>query len=189
MDYPPPNPDSRELPPGWIQQYNWEFYVNTREQPPRSVWEHPLGPLPQGYNRSPGYQPSYNPPPPPGYSHPGNYGNVPQGGYPGGGYPSSYPQEDRGFFGGTSGQLQQPQRKKHGMGTGAMLGAGAAGLVGGAVLGELFEHHEEREREEAYDDGYDRGYDQGFDQGFDERPDFGGDCGGDFGGDFGGGGW
>ncbi|KIO03023.1 hypothetical protein M404DRAFT_630614 [Pisolithus tinctorius Marx 270] len=54
----PPNPDTRELPPGWIQQYNWEygrwydlavattkreplnylrFYVNTREQPPRSM--------------------------------------------------------------------------------------------------------------------------------------------------------
>ena len=34
------------------------------------------------------------------------------------------------------------------------LAAGAgAGLLGGVVLGEVFEHHEEREREEAYDQG------------------------------------
>ena len=24
MASPPPNPDTRELPYGWIQQYNWE---------------------------------------------------------------------------------------------------------------------------------------------------------------------
>ena len=30
---------------------------------------------------------------------------------------------------------------------------GAAGLVGGALIGDLIEHHEDNEREEAYEDG------------------------------------
>ncbi|KAI9063494.1 hypothetical protein FKP32DRAFT_722968 [Trametes sanguinea] len=37
---PPPNPDRRPLPPGWIEQWDsnykaW-FYVNTAENPPRA---------------------------------------------------------------------------------------------------------------------------------------------------------
>lgn len=36
---------------------------------------------------------------------------------------------------------------------GSMLGIGAAGLVGGAVIGELIEHHEDEERFDAYQDG------------------------------------
>lgn len=90
------------------------FYVNMRENPPRSAWEHPLGPVPQNfgpppgppldrsYNRSPyagpspqaagyggGYQPSYGGPPPQGYF------NGPQGGYVGGG---SYGPGSRGVY-------------------------------------------------------------------------------------------
>jgi hypothetical protein len=41
--------------------------------------------------------------------------------------------------------------------------AGGAGLVGGLVLGEMFEHHEQREEEQAYDQGYDQGQ-SGFSQ-------------------------
>ncbi|KAI6046559.1 hypothetical protein EDC04DRAFT_2887804 [Pisolithus marmoratus] len=190
MASPPPNPDTRELPPGWIQQYNWEyrqwcdlsfsttkceplscnrFYVNTRERPPRSVWEHPLGPPQPNYDRSAGYAPPYQPPnnapPPPGYGSYGGYGNAPLGGYPGGSYnPNPYPPENRGFFGRPSGYQQQP--KKSGMGMGAMLAAGATGLLGGALIENAFENHEEHEREEAYDAGYDQGYDQAnFDDG------------------------
>jgi hypothetical protein len=35
--------------------------------------------------------------------------------------------------------------------------AGGAGLLGGALLTEAFEHHEHREEEQAYDQGYDQG--------------------------------
>lgn len=39
------------------------------------------------------------------------------------------------------------------MGMGSMLGIGAAGLVGGALIGGLIEHHEDEERLDAYEDG------------------------------------
>jgi len=69
------------------------------------------------------------------------------------------------------------------MGMGSMLGIGAAGLVGGAILGEVIEHHEDEQRFDAYEDGQQQG----------QMDDFGGGgYGGDgFGGgdDFGGGGW
>jgi hypothetical protein len=39
--------------------------------------------------------------------------------------------------------------------------AGGAGILGGALLMEGFEHHERREEERAYDQGLDQGYDQG----------------------------
>ena len=88
------------------------YYVNTREQPPRSSWEHPgsipppPGPPPpdRSYSRSPygdqppqqgyggyGYQPTYGQPPPQGYY------NAPQGGYGGG--PPPYASQNRGLFG------------------------------------------------------------------------------------------
>ena len=82
-----------------------------REQPPRSSWEHPLGPIPppgppppdRGYSRSPyggppaqgyggysTYQPSYGQPPQ-------GYYNGPPGGYAGGPPPQrSYAAENRG---------------------------------------------------------------------------------------------
>ncbi|KAF8554084.1 hypothetical protein OG21DRAFT_1509317 [Imleria badia] len=182
MASPPPNSDTRELPYGWIQQYNSEyrqwFYVNTREQPPRSSWEHPLGPIPQSfapplgpphpdraYSRSPyggppqsqgyggysGYQPSYGQQPPQGY-----YNGPP--GYVGGPYGSQnrgYPEQQVVYV------EDERTRQKKGPGMGTALLAGGAGLVGGALLMDAFEDHDERER----DIGYDQGYDQGFDQG------------------------
>ncbi|KAG8792322.1 hypothetical protein FRC16_011460 [Serendipita sp. 398] len=57
----PRNPDTRPLPDGWVTQYDpnyqaW-FYINTREQPPRASWVHPLGapvsPQPQQQQFSP----------------------------------------------------------------------------------------------------------------------------------------
>jgi len=184
---PPPNPDTRDLPYGWTQQYNWEyrqwFYVNTRENPPRSSWEHPLGPIPQnfgpppgppppdrGYSRSPydrpppgpqgyGYQPSYGQPPQ------GYYNNAPAGGYAGGSaYAPGYPQ-NRGNYPGQQVVYVDEQRaqKKSGPGMGTALLAGGAGLVGGALLMDAFDDHEEREREIGYDQGFDQGYQDGFD--------------------------
>ncbi|KAG1753273.1 hypothetical protein EDB19DRAFT_1668361 [Suillus lakei] len=193
MSSPPPNPDLRPLPRGWLAQYNWEykawFYVNEMEQPPRSSWEHPLGP-PQytpppgppppnrdfnrspyqgGYNQGPtqgGYAPSYG-----GYG--GGYGgNAPPGGYGGnaqpGGYQNYPPAGDRGFFGRTSSQPQQPvyaqqqaPPRKSGPGMGTALLAGGAGLVGGALLMDAFEDHEDNVRDQAYDQGYGNGYDNG----------------------------
>ncbi|KAF9242939.1 hypothetical protein BU15DRAFT_60222 [Melanogaster broomeanus] len=201
MSSPPPNPDTRKLPPGWIEQYNWEFYVHLAEQ--RSSWEHPLGPIPQGfapppgppppdrgYSRSPysggpggyqnppqgygGYNPSYQP----SYGGPPNYSNAPQGEYGAYGRPQQGYPENRGFFGGGGGQqtgyAQAPPQKK-GPGMGTALLAGGAGLVGGALLMDAIEDHDDHEREEGYDQGYQDGNDQdGFGGG-----DFGG---GDFGG-------
>ncbi|KAG8834188.1 hypothetical protein FRC20_007518, partial [Serendipita sp. 405] len=43
----PENPDKRPLPPGWITQfdknYNAWYYVKTDENPPVTIWEHPVG--------------------------------------------------------------------------------------------------------------------------------------------------
>jgi hypothetical protein len=66
--------------------------------------------------------------------------------------------------------------------------AGGAGLLGGLVLTEAFEHHEQREEERAYDQGYDQGklfrgvkfliliarYTLGFDNGVVDDNNFGG---------------
>jgi hypothetical protein len=60
--------DSRELPKGWVKQYNQQysthFYVNTLETPPRSSWTHPADEAPQS---------KYAPPPggPPGQGQQG----------------------------------------------------------------------------------------------------------------------
>ncbi|KAG9317076.1 hypothetical protein JVU11DRAFT_1263 [Chiua virens] len=182
MSSPPPNPDSRELPYGWVQQYNWEFYVNTRENPPRSSWEHPLGPAnftaPPGppsdrsYSRSPygdrpyggapsqgygGYQPSY-----------GHGVNGPSGGYAGQSYG---PPGNRGpYYGGQQQEVvyveEDRKRQKKGPGMGTALLAGGAGLVGGALLMDAVEDHNDYEREQGFDQGYQDGYDNAqFDDG------------------------
>ncbi|MER5636764.1 TerD family protein [Kitasatospora sp. NPDC002227] len=67
-------------------------------------------------------QPGY---PQQGYPQQGGYPQQYQQGYPQQGYPQQYQPE-----------VQQPQRR--GYGTGALIGAGAAGLVGGALLNEVF---------------------------------------------------
>ncbi|KAG6328829.1 hypothetical protein ID866_10260 [Astraeus odoratus] len=158
----PLNPDRRELPAGWIQQYN--------PDPPAAP------PPDNSYNRSPypggpstsqpaaygggyghGYQPSYDP-----------RNNAPQGGY--GGPPPGLVWE----LGRTTLSTITSKRARHG--NCVASGTGGAGLVGGALLMDAIEDHDEHERAEGFDQGYDQGYDQGFDQGFD-------------GGDFGGGDW
>ncbi|KZV79191.1 hypothetical protein EXIGLDRAFT_782684, partial [Exidia glandulosa HHB12029] len=79
----PKNPDSRPLPPGWIEQYDanyksW-FYVDTRQNPPVSSWTHPAGaapppgPPPQQYAPPPG-SPYNQPPPQGGYGQQPPYG-------------------------------------------------------------------------------------------------------------------
>lgn len=79
-----------------------------------------------------------------------------QQGYPQQGYPQAY-----------EGQAYQGQPPHQGHSTGALIGAGAAGLVGGMILEGMLD-----------DDDEERGYDRGYDRGFDEGEDFG-----DFGGD------
>jgi tellurium resistance protein TerD len=72
---------------------------------------------------------------------------TPQAGYPQAGYPQpqqgyGYPQAQPGYGGYPQAQQQyqpeqhQPQRR--GYGTGALIGAGAAGLLGGVLLDEAF---------------------------------------------------
>ncbi|KAI0938955.1 hypothetical protein AcW1_004121 [Taiwanofungus camphoratus] len=94
---PPTNPDRRELPLGWIAQYDsnhkaW-FYVNTCEDPPRSSWTHPLGPPPSSPRPS-GFAPPLGPPPPDnrGYS-PAPYSQGPPGGYGQPGYNQGPPSQ------------------------------------------------------------------------------------------------
>lgn len=65
------------------------FYVNTREQPPRPSWEHPLGPMPQAF------APPLGPPPDRSYNR-SPYGASPQQGYPG--YPPSYGMPPQGYY-------------------------------------------------------------------------------------------
>ncbi|KAF9076665.1 hypothetical protein BDP27DRAFT_1313706 [Rhodocollybia butyracea] len=188
--------------------YRAWFYVNTVANPPVTTWTHPLGPPPTspppnpygpppgppprnseyGYNNpqgqysgygGPGYQPS--PPPQPYYGN-----SPPPQGYGSGGYGGYREEENRGLFNRPSSnptpqviyEQAPPPPKKQGMGMGSMLGIGAAGLVGGALIGGLIEHHEDEERLDAYEDGVQQG----------QMDDYGG---GDFGGgdDFGGGGW
>jgi len=212
------NPDRRPLPDGWItrwdENYRAWYYVDIRTQPPRSSWEHPVGPL-----SSPQQPPTYAPPSNPpsnrfnsgSPSFPSQYGGAPQQ-YTQTTYPSGFQggqqQDQRNFPGvpqqpyqaapyGYSGQGQgwsqsqggwqqsqppsqvyaqpQPPRGRGGPGMGTALLAGGAGLVGGALLMDAFEHHEDREREEAYDQGFDNGQNDQDGGNFDNGGDGGGD--------------
>ncbi|OSX60476.1 hypothetical protein POSPLADRAFT_1035036 [Postia placenta MAD-698-R-SB12] len=100
---PPRNPDTRPLPPGWVEQYDYNyktwFYVNTREDPPRPSWVHPTAPPAP---RPSGYGPPLGPPPPDGnrgYSpRPYSPQGPSSGGY--GGYdqpPRGYDQPPQGY--------------------------------------------------------------------------------------------
>ncbi|KAI9448513.1 hypothetical protein H4582DRAFT_1901106 [Lactarius indigo] len=84
MSAPPPsspptvNPDRRQLPDGWITRWDDKYYVDTRAQPPRSSWAHPLGAAPSSPQPSTTYAPPSNPPPNRAYnssgpSFPGQY--------------------------------------------------------------------------------------------------------------------
>jgi len=155
---------------------------------------------PQGGCRNPSPQPYGNYDTPPqgvyGQGNPDRYRGAPPGGwnqqpYQGqGGYQQGYQQggyqqgpsdygysgsssADRGWFGSGGSQQQQqqqPPQHKSGFGMGALLGVGAAG-----VLGTMLVEHKE---EEAYDDGLNQGLDYNDNNGG-GNDDFGG---GDFGG-------
>ncbi|KAJ6567399.1 hypothetical protein DFH09DRAFT_1156866 [Mycena vulgaris] len=95
----PRNPDTRQLPPGWITQfdanYNAWFYVNTLVQPPVTTWVHPLGAAPSpaaAYSPPPGGPPPDNR----GYFPPQQQGSPYPGAYPGGGG-SPYPPQQGGY--------------------------------------------------------------------------------------------
>ncbi|KIY67146.1 hypothetical protein CYLTODRAFT_444198 [Cylindrobasidium torrendii FP15055 ss-10] len=163
MSQPPPpnNPDVRPLPQGWVTQYDFNyrtwFFVNTAVNPPQVQWVHPYGP--------PNYGPPAGSPPPQGYGgyqQPG-YGSpppqVPYGGYdnrgfdsPGGSYQGGYGQQP---------VQQQPQpvyaaeqpKEKKGLSTGAVVGIGAAGLVGGALIANALDD----DGEDAYKAGFEDG--------------------------------
>ncbi|RPD74612.1 hypothetical protein L226DRAFT_560752 [Lentinus tigrinus ALCF2SS1-7] len=203
---PPRNPDTRPLPPGWIERYDenyktW-FYVNTAENPPRSSWVHPLGPAPPAPPPS-GYAPPAGPPPPNdnrGYSP-----YPPQGGYnqgygqpppqqqwssppPGPGYYGSpppqqggyygAPQENRGWFGSNSPQPSTVVQQAPPKKSGP--GMGTALLAGGAGLvgGALLMDAFDDHEDREREQAYDAGYDQGYDNGFDQGDSF--DGGGDW---------
>ncbi|KAL7281992.1 hypothetical protein PYCCODRAFT_1436031 [Trametes coccinea BRFM310] len=194
---PPPNPDRRPLPPGWIEQWDanykaW-FYVNTAENPPRSSWVHPLGPPPPAPQPS-GYAPPPGPPPPDRsyspYPPQGGYGSgygqpPPQPSYaqspppgpgyygsppPQGGYPpygGAPPQENRGWFGSST---PQPTVVQQAPPKKSGPGMGTALLAGGAGLvgGALLMDAFEDHEDHEREEAYDAGYDQGYDQGFDQ---------------------
>ncbi|QRV74827.1 Got1 domain-containing protein [Ceratobasidium sp. AG-Ba] len=135
------NPDGRPLPPGFVTQfdpqYNAWFYINTGSQPPRSQWIHPAdhhdqnNPPNGGVNWDARYPSQGDRGPPSGQFGGGGY--APQGSYgPGGGYPPP--------------QVQQ----KSSSNTGAMLAAGGAGLVGGALIANALS-------DDDYQDGYEAG--------------------------------
>jgi tellurium resistance protein TerD len=104
---------------------------------------------------------------------------TPQQGYPQAGYQQGYPQQgypqEAGYQQGYP-QGGYPQQPHQGHSTGAMIGAGVAGLVGGAILGEMLSDDDD-DRRDAFEEGRE----------FQERRDFDGGFGGgdDFdGGDF-----
>ncbi|EGO01464.1 hypothetical protein SERLA73DRAFT_176741 [Serpula lacrymans var. lacrymans S7.3] len=128
MASPPPysgsGPNPRELPPGWTSQwdsnYNAWFYVNTRENPPRSSWVHPYAtapsrsPPPQQFAPAMGAPPNreFNRSPYGEYNQggwqnqpPQQYGGGPPGGY-GTGYQPSYGGPPGGGYGGPQGEYR-----------------------------------------------------------------------------------
>ncbi|KIO30887.1 hypothetical protein M407DRAFT_143627 [Tulasnella calospora MUT 4182] len=112
------NPDTRTLPPGWIEQYDknydaW-FYVNTAANPPVTSWEHPA---------KNAYLPPPGPPPGPPPSNQYNQGGYNQG------Y-NQYPQQQQPPYYQQSPPpqqyVQQPAYADRG-----------AGKSGGGLLGKL----------------------------------------------------
>ncbi|KDN50707.1 hypothetical protein RSAG8_01205, partial [Rhizoctonia solani AG-8 WAC10335] len=120
------NPDSRPLPPGFVTQfdtsYNTWFYINTQANPPRSQWLHPADHHDQ------------NNPPPGGV----NWNALaPGGGTPGGGYsPGPGPAYGQGGYDRGTQQGYPPPQAQHksSSNTGAIVAAGAVGVVGGALI-------------------------------------------------------
>lgn len=84
---------------------------------------------------------------PPPYYQPVQQG-YPQPGYPQQGYPGYPPQPGYPAQPG----YQTPPRQGHS--TGAVVGAGAAGVVGGMLLGEMLSDDDNRDDERAYERGF-----------------------------------
>jgi len=187
------NPDGRPLPPGWITEYDnnyraW-FYVNTTVNPPVTTWVHPLveapssnsyygapsGPPPDsayGYDSRQGqYGSGYQPSPPPPLQQ--GYASSPSG--------YQQQQDNKGLFSSITGGLGRPSSStqmlpgqtpppQQSHNTGKLVGVGAAGLVGGVILGEMLEHHKD-ERHHHHGGGLLDGFSGG---GFGGGPSFGG---------------
>jgi len=194
------NPDRRPLPDGWITRWDdnyraW-YYVDTRAQPPRSSWDHPLN-QPPSTSPPGGYAPPSSAPPPnrnygvnaPTYNQPSQSypEQPPYGGFPSGAQDSrNYPQPgQQGYVGPSSttsyrntgwqqpgSGWQQPQQGYAQAPPAAQQqqhGGRNALLAGGAgLLGGalLMEGFEHHERREE-DRAYEEGREQGYDQGFD----------------------
>ncbi|WP_236656021.1 hypothetical protein [Streptacidiphilus jiangxiensis] len=120
--------------------------------------------------------------PPPFYTPPQPAAGYPQqGGYVPGGYPQQGGYAQQGYGQGYAQpgypQAGYPQQPRQGHSTGAVVGAGVAGLIGGALIGEMMSDDDgDRERREGFEEGRE----------YEERRDFdnGGFGGGDFGGGF-----
>lgn len=152
MNHSFPNPDYKQLPPGWEQAYDprygrWYYIRKNPNGPPQTFWELPPDLI---------HQPPPGPPPGPALGAP--------------------LQPQRGMFGQPS---TQPHRGGGlGLGGGLALGAGA-GLVGGLLLNEVKDAYEDHVREEVESEAYQDGYDNGFRNGFDDQNGFDG-CDGDW---------
>ncbi|CAE6413426.1 unnamed protein product [Rhizoctonia solani] len=137
------NPDNRPLPPGFVTQfdpiYNTWFYINTQANPPRSQWLHPADHHDQ------------NNPPPGGV----NWNALaPSGGTPGDGYGRGPgPAYDQGGYNPGMQQGYPPPQVQHksSSNTGAIVAAGAAGVVGGALIANALSDDDD------YQDGYEAG--------------------------------
>ncbi|KAI0276154.1 hypothetical protein BGY98DRAFT_1098353 [Russula aff. rugulosa BPL654] len=98
----PSNPDRRPLPDGWITRYDegyraW-YYVDTRAQPPRSAWDHPLDASPPSPPSGGNYPPPPNPAPNRGVSQP--YNQQPGQSYPVQPFNQAPPYSSGGYQGG-----------------------------------------------------------------------------------------
>ncbi|CAE6519393.1 unnamed protein product [Rhizoctonia solani] len=158
------NPDGRPLPPGFVTQfdtrqviplligqlpfpirtlYNAWFYINTQANPPRSQWLHPAdhadqsNPPPGGINWN-ALAPAGATPGDRGYG--GGYGPGPGPAYGQGGY---NPNMQQGYG-------PPPIQQKSSSNTGAIVAAGAAGVVGGALIANAMS-------DDDYQDGYEAG--------------------------------
>lgn len=147
------------LSPSRSLRYSRHFYVDTKANPPRSIWTHPADEPGQSYAPPSGPPPPDNrgqgqPYPPqnqgyPSQGYPQQGGGYPQQGYPQQGYPQQgYPQQPMyaqqpvqqgrmggGLFGG--GNRRPGGGGGMGPGAGMALG-GLGGLAGGMLLANSF---------------------------------------------------
>ncbi|CAE6529482.1 unnamed protein product [Rhizoctonia solani] len=128
--------------------YNTWFYINTLANPPRSQWLHPSDHHDQ--NNPPHGGVNWNALGPAGGTPAGGYGpggdrGYDQGGYNQGGY------NQGGYNPGMQQGYPPPQvQHKSSSNTGAIVAAGAAGVVGGALIANALS-------DDDYQDGYEAG--------------------------------